>query len=193
MSLLEQVYRRVGMAKKLNDLRVLHPLDDESVRRFCNERGMDTFSSTRAKPGNLMEELLCAAKELYFDAVVEITGDCPFVDGRMIDEMVEAFKYLDVGYYVYLEVKGAEIRIVRPHLLQRAAKWILRCQRNGTTMFYEQNPRWIGERCEKGIETKLDLSIDEFGDLVFAQEILERLPWDAPLEKIVNLAESLTA
>jgi len=70
---------------------------DDAIARFANREKLPCF---RGSGEDLIDRLYCTAREHEGDALVRITGDCPFVDPEIVDELVRRFKesYGQVDY-----------------------------------------------------------------------------------------------
>ena len=75
--------------------------DDESGKAITSEHvDLDRFRVYFGDPDDLVKRYLGAAQKHGIDLVVRITGDCPLVQGHIIDEML--LQYLKGGYSGYM-------------------------------------------------------------------------------------------
>lgn len=65
-----------------------NPLDDE-IEDFALKEHIPIF---RGPEKILIERLLNAAKKFGADAIVRITGDCPLVDPKIVDQLIHLYK-----------------------------------------------------------------------------------------------------
>ncbi len=55
---------------------------DDDIQQFCIDSGVNCF---RGHPFDVLDRYYQAACEYQADVVVRLTGDCPIVDGELID------------------------------------------------------------------------------------------------------------
>lgn len=68
---------------------------DEPIVALARELGVSYF---RGSEQDVLGRMLGAARSVGADTLVEITGDCPVVDHRVVDRGIEAFFTHDVDY-----------------------------------------------------------------------------------------------
>ena len=68
---------------------------DEPVEKLCRQIGCACF---RGSEDDVLNRVLEAAKSVKGDLIVEITGDCPVIDWRHVDQMIEEFYSGDLDY-----------------------------------------------------------------------------------------------
>jgi spore coat polysaccharide biosynthesis protein SpsF (cytidylyltransferase family) len=182
------VWRRVALSS-CPTVAFVVPHDDP----FTEWTALPTVEGLKDSVGDVMMELLHASTQLGLDHIVEITGDCPFVDPWDIDWVLR--EHLDMGndFTAWMQLKGAEIRVFERASLEQAVEKVIDYRRNGSTIFY----RDMGWRTEimrrplaKAIEG-LDLSIDEPADMEFAKRVYEEVPWNASLSAVLGAVSSL--
>ncbi len=61
---------------------------DDPVEEMCKRLGMGCF---RGSEHNVLERVIGAAKAYKADVLVEVTGDCPFIDPEIVDGLIEKF------------------------------------------------------------------------------------------------------
>ena len=57
------------------------------------------FRCSQGSENDVLERFYYAAKEHGADVVVRITGDCPFVDANLVDQVVERYFTKKVDYF----------------------------------------------------------------------------------------------
>ena len=95
---------------------------DDSIENFCKKINCKVF---RGSENDVMERILHAAKSEYADIQVQITGDCPLIDSKIIDDLVRlimSIQYLD---FVYNEIErsfpvGLDCRVFKVSALEKA-------------------------------------------------------------------------
>jgi glutamate-1-semialdehyde 2,1-aminomutase len=57
------------------------------------------FSYSRGSENDVLERFYDAAKQYDADVIVRITGDCPFVDASLVDQIIEGYLSSESDYY----------------------------------------------------------------------------------------------
>jgi spore coat polysaccharide biosynthesis protein SpsF len=95
---LQQLVERLHRSRYLDEVVVAttdRPTDDP-VAKMCRRIGCPVF---RGSEDDVLARVLGAAQSVSGDLIVEITGDCPAVDWRHIDLLIETFF---AGQYDYV-------------------------------------------------------------------------------------------
>jgi spore coat polysaccharide biosynthesis protein SpsF len=92
------VVERLGYSKQLQDIVVATTInkEDDIVMDFCKENHVKWF---RGSENDVLDRYYQAAKLYRADPVVRITADCPVIDPKIVDEVIERF--FDGNYDVY--------------------------------------------------------------------------------------------
>lgn len=98
VSLLEHEIRRVKQADRINAIVVATTTkqEDDTIEAVCERLGVDCF---RGPEDDVLERYRqCAEAYPDYSAIVRITGDCPLIDPRVIDEVVDFFEAEGLDY-----------------------------------------------------------------------------------------------
>jgi len=68
---------------------------DDAIAAFCRSQDIDCF---RGDEKDVLSRFMGVATEYRADILVRITGDCTFIDPRVIDEVVKLREMKDVAY-----------------------------------------------------------------------------------------------
>lgn len=81
---------RVDRAKLIDQLVVATTTDpsDGAIEVFCDDSGVDIY---RGDMFDVLDRVYQTAKLYEADIVVRLTGDCPFIDPEMLDDLVSVF------------------------------------------------------------------------------------------------------
>ena len=95
--MLEWVVRRAEKATKVNDLVVAttYVPEDDLIELWCREHGIACF---RGAEFDVLERFYHAAKWRGSDRIVRITADCPLIDPKVIDQVIELFETSDADF-----------------------------------------------------------------------------------------------
>ena len=97
--LLEHLVERIKKSKKLSEIVIATSknLEDDIIYEFCRSKKISVF---RGHPDNLLKRYYDCAKFYKAKNVVRITSDCPLMDHRLIDKMIETYsKSKNIDYY----------------------------------------------------------------------------------------------
>ncbi len=88
---------RLKLAKKINQIIVAVPDNDSSIplKEYFNKS--DTYCEEGSEK-NVLERFVKVAKKYDADTVVRITGDCPLIDPRLVDDVIGLFEQSDSDY-----------------------------------------------------------------------------------------------
>jgi spore coat polysaccharide biosynthesis protein SpsF len=174
---------------------------DDIVEKICSENNLHCF---RGNLTDLLDRHYQVAKFYEADAVVKIPSDCPLIDFRIIDRVLDFFiKYNDKYDYVSnlhpaTYPDGNDVEVMHFSTLEKAWKEAKKdFEREHTTPFIWENPdkfRIGNVIWETGKDYSMThrFTIDYPEDYLFIKEIYERLYPNNPyfsLDDILNLLE----
>ncbi len=180
-SMIEWVVTRVLRAGQLDEVVVATSRDagDDVLAEHCAHLGAPCF---RGSLEDVLDRYYEAAQAYRADIVVRVTADCPFVDPRVIDEIVAAFNDQACDYAANVDPPsfphGLDAEVFSMGTLRRAwqeARW--RSEREHVTPYVRNHP----ERFRLvNIVAPWDLSahrwtVDEPADLEFVRQVAGRL------------------
>ncbi|WP_207205300.1 cytidylyltransferase domain-containing protein [Methanolobus psychrotolerans] len=94
---LELLIERLQRSEYLDEIIVATTTNDtdEPIIALCDKLNIKYF---RGSEEDVLIRVLDAAKSVSADIIVEITGDCPFVDPNIVDEYIQVFLNGDYDY-----------------------------------------------------------------------------------------------
>lgn len=117
---------RIKRSNKIEKL-ILLTSDEASDNELANTVTNSGFEVYRGSKDNVLERFYNCAKTLQLkeeDTIVRLTGDCPLHDPVIIDELIDAFKNVQVDYMANcvepLYPDGLDTEVFRFGALQRA-------------------------------------------------------------------------
>lgn len=124
-TVLEVMINRVLKCKLVNKIIVATTInkEDDGIINLCEKKNVEYF---RGSENNVFQRVLQAHEKFETDIIVELTGDCPFIEPRLIDEAIEF--YLNNDYdYVSNSIKstfpvGMSIQVYSLKALQEVSK-----------------------------------------------------------------------
>jgi glutamate-1-semialdehyde 2,1-aminomutase len=125
----------------------------------------------RGLENDVLQRYVDAAKEANADVVIRITGDCPFVDPQLIDDMLEDFFATNVDYMSNTDPPtfpdGFDIEIFRANALFRSSEMATTpFEREHVTPCLRSNPLFSHKNKAAVVDSShLRLTVDEQRDL----------------------------
>lgn len=114
---------RLSKSKRLSKIIVATSIDSKNqiLKSYVNDCGYGVFLGSE---DNVLERFYYAAKEESSDVVVRITGDCPLVDPRLVDLLIDKFIEDGVDYTSNIEPPsfpdGLDIEVMKFSALKKA-------------------------------------------------------------------------
>ncbi len=190
------VVNRLTYAKKLNDIILAIPdsKENDKLEKFAQDNKIKYF---RGSEENVLSRYYGAAKKFKCEVIVRITSDCPLIDPKIIDLVIE--KFLNSGADYTSNVlkrtfpRGLDVEIFDFKTLEKAHKQAKKdFQKEHITPYIYQHPEIFRLF---NIENNKNLSymrwcVDEMKDLELVREIYNRLYKNNKiflLKDIVNL------
>lgn len=126
VSLLEYEIQRIKLAKEIEKIVVATTVqkEDNAIAELCQKMGVDCFRG--ATEDVLDRYYQCALQYPEYNAIVRITGDCPLIDPKIIDQVIHLFDEHNYDYAsnVLKETfpDGMDVEIFSRDVLQETAK-----------------------------------------------------------------------
>lgn len=176
---LAHVVQRLRACRSLHGIAVATSTDasDDPIAHWCDAHGV---RCVRGSLHDVLDRYHQAASALGADAVVRITADCPALDPAIVDEVVRGFVAGDYDFYALLGEfpDGLDCSVFAARALARAwREATLPSQREHVGPYIEHQPQLFrngGLYKFQGLG-HLRWTLDEPRDLVFLQQVFERL------------------
>jgi spore coat polysaccharide biosynthesis protein SpsF len=181
--LLSYQIERLRRAKLVDEIVIAtttEPQDDQ-IETFCKSENITHF---RGSTLDVLDRYYQAAKAFQADVVVRVTGDCPLIDPKVVDQVIGYYlDHLPTYQYVSNSLertfpRGLDTEIFSYDLLERAAKEAnLPPEREHVTLYFYTHP----EKFSLGnVKHSADLSdhrwtVDTTEDLELITKILEEM------------------
>jgi spore coat polysaccharide biosynthesis protein SpsF len=97
MPALEFMIRRIQKSRLVGQVVVACTInrDDDPIEALCRKIGCGCH---RGSEDDVLKRVLDAATEYRADLIVELTGDCPFIDPQVIDQVIGLYLEAGVDY-----------------------------------------------------------------------------------------------
>lgn len=191
--LLEHVVARVSQAKKIDKIVVATTIEktDDATAELCRKSGVDYF---RGPNEDVLERFWqCAQKHREYQNIVRITGDCPLIDPKVIDEVAEVFEKEKVHYASNVLTEtypdGMDVEIFTREALQESAeKAELPSEREHVTLYIRNNPDFSKTNfAHKENLSHFRLTVDNQEDFEVVKFLIENTASDADFQEYVSL------
>jgi len=168
---------------------------DDVTEKFCQEVGLEYF---RGSENDVLDRFYqCAQKYPEYDYIVRITGDCPFADYRLINQVIDllidnkadyASNVLPLSYPDGLDVEVFTKKVLTGLWQTQKDKY----HREHVTSYIRDNQNLFKIVSFKNdIDlSNLRLTIDYPEDLQFARRLLEYLSVDFQLADILEVLDN---
>ena len=96
-TIIEILYKRLKKSKKLNEIVIAIP-DDKANKKlgtFLKNKKIKVFFGSKY---NVLNRYYKAAKKFNANVIVRITGDCPLVDPKIVDQAIKIFETKKCDY-----------------------------------------------------------------------------------------------
>ena len=144
-NVIQVIIERLKKSSLISEICVATTTNDEDnvLVDFLKSIGTSVF---RGSEENVLERVLQAAQSHSAQIIVEITGDCPFVDPNEIDRMIEQLMLNDLEYvannFQTTYADGFDIQVYYTYILEELSKLALtQVEKEHVTMRIRQNPQ----------------------------------------------------
>ena len=172
---------RLKMAKKIDEIILAIPntKKNDILVEFAEEDNLKYF---RGSEEDVLSRYYLAAKKFNCDIIIRITSDCPLIDPKVVDLIIE--KHLKSGSDYTSNVmkrtfpRGLDVEVFNFNVLEKVSqKAQSNPEKEHVTLYVRNHPK---EFFLVNIENNQDISemrwtVDEIADLEFIREIYKRL------------------
>lgn len=184
--LLKYECERLLKSQKIDKLIIATSIDksDDAIESFAKENCIDVF---RGSLDDVLSRYYECAKEFKEKVeinklnIIRVTGDCPIIDPKVIDEVIEYFETNDCDYasntLVPTYPDGMDIEICTFEALEIAYnEATFKSDREHVTLYIKNNKKFkkINHKAKNDF-SHLRLTVDEQSDFDLIKNILENL------------------
>ena len=183
ISMIEFMVNRVKKSKLVDDIVIATTINktDDPIIELCKRIKLNYY---RGSEEDVLLRVLEAHQQCNSDIIVELSGDCPLIDARIIDEAIQ--KYLDNNYdyvsngHLRSFPDGMDVQIFSRDLLESVEKLATTIddRENVTTYIYRDNDKYsLGSVIAKKEDywPELRITLDDTGDFLLIQAIINNL------------------
>lgn len=144
--MLSYMLERVFAAHSIDSVVLATSIDssDDPVAELCRE---DNILCYRGSADDVLDRYYQAARRFKADIIVRLTGDCPLIDPRMIDDVIDAYKNRDYDYVAntippkWTVPDGMDVEVFSFQKLEQAWREAKRpSEREHVTFYFWKNP-----------------------------------------------------
>ncbi len=185
-TLLEIHLNRIKSAKKISKLLVATTVEkqDDAIVNIVKDLGLEYY---RGSVNDVLDRFYQAAKKYNPKWIVRLTSDCPLIDSRLIDTVIEKAQKEELDYCsnTLIEVfpDGQDIEVFKFSALEKAWENAeLTSEREHVTPFIKKNSTFMGGElffsdnfpCEKSYN-KVRLTVDEPNDFEVIKYLINKI------------------
>ena len=201
ISMLERLITRLKSVSNINEIVVATTTNsqDDIIVELCERLKTRTF---RGSELDVFQRVIGASIFAEAEIIVEITGDCPIIDPKLIEDAVETFKFSKVDYLSNCEIQtypaGMEIQVINLQALVRSYSMTNSLlDKEHVTLHIRKNPELFKHMHITAplnlLAPELSVTLDERADfelITFIIEQLEPTNFYFGCGEIVNLLRS---
>jgi glutamate-1-semialdehyde aminotransferase/spore coat polysaccharide biosynthesis protein SpsF (cytidylyltransferase family) len=201
ISLLQIHLERVRKSNRIDEFIIATTFEKEANRiiELAERLGVSTF---RGSTENVLERFYLAAKEKNPDYVVRVTSDCPLIDSKVIDSVIDKCIAEGLDYCSNtLEPTfpdGCDIEIFRFDALEKAFNCAnLSSEKEHVTPYIWKNSSFLGGKYFRSDNfynkidySKFRLTVDEQSDFELITKLVEMLGYQADWQDYIAILEN---
>jgi glutamate-1-semialdehyde aminotransferase/spore coat polysaccharide biosynthesis protein SpsF (cytidylyltransferase family) len=179
---------RIKRAKEVHEVVIATSFesDDDAIADFANSYGYKVF---RGSHDDVLGRFVQCAQQFQADVVVRLTGDCPFLDPAVIDQVVLAHRVHHADYASNTIEStfpdGLDVEVLSAQSLYTAGQLAQsHHEREHVTPFIRHDSRFKRHSvlAAEPAPEALRLSVDRPIDLAVAQSVINEFEGEDPLE-----------
>lgn len=180
ISMLEFMIQRVKQSTLIHDIVIATTInkEDDPIVELCNKLNIKYY---RGSENDVLLRVLEAHNENDSDIVVELTGDCPLIDYKIIDQVIQV--YLDNNYdyvsnsHIRSFPMGLDVEVFSTDILRKIEKVALTQDDREHVSLYIYNSNKFSTKEVIALENlfwpELRITLDDWGDYYFIKYIIE--------------------
>ncbi len=185
-SMLERLILRLQSISNIDEVVVATTVnpEDDSIVELCNNLSIRSF---RGSELNVFERVIEAGKSAEADVIVEITGDCPLIDPKLVEQSINSFLANEPDYLSNCEKQtfpmGMEIQVFKlSSLILSYSMTKSKLDREHVTLHIRKNPKIFKQVHIKApselTAPHLSVTLDEIADYELIDFVIRKLEPD---------------
>tara|TARA_Y100000768_G_C23990707_1_gene692517 strand:- start:2003 stop:2809 length:807 start_codon:yes stop_codon:yes gene_type:complete len=185
-TLLDIHIKRILMAKKINKfiLATTTNKEDDVIAKHCEDNNLLSY---RGSERDVLDRFFQASKIHKCDYILRLTSDCPLIDPKLIDKIIEYCQYKELDYCsntlspTYPD--GQDIEIIKISALKKAWKEAKKnSDREHVTPYIWRNSNYLGGEIfnsynfEEGYDYgDLRMTVDTVEDFMLIKAVIKKM------------------
>jgi len=196
---LQRIVEKLKKNEHIDDVIVATTINntDDAIVDLCDSINCKVF---RGSENDVLSRVLDAALENKVDVIVEITGDCPFVDNEIINELFKVFENNNYDYVSNTVNRtfpdGFDVQIFKTEALKKTEK-STNCpvDREHVSLYIYSNPHIFSiynwDAPEKFFHPEIEVTLDTIEDYKLITRVHDSLVKTKPDYGISEIIEFL--
>ncbi len=200
--LIGYLFERLKHAKNIDKILLATSVHESNngLCEYAQSIGIDVF---RGREDDVLDRFYQAAKLSKAKAIMRLTGDCPLIDPKLCDLLIQTFqdKNVDFVHTGQTFAEGLDCEIFSFEALEKSWKEaVLRSEREHLTMYMHNHPEFFKKMTLENSQDDSNqrFSVDEEEDFQVVRAILEALYKDenrvfgiADIKEFLNTNEEI--
>ncbi len=194
--MLERFIDRVRGSRAIQEVVIATTVEsqDDAIERFAKEKGLRCY---RGSETDVLDRIFQAAAQFKVTEVVRVTPDCPLIDPRVIDRVVDAYRAGRVDYASNTQggrfPDGMDVEVFSFEALERSHREARRpSEREHVTLYMKTSGKFRTASVEAPEDySGCKWSVDNEQDLEFVRSVYQRIGKSSfSLEEILALVKA---
>ena len=180
---IELLLMRLSQSKLIDQIVLATPNTNSNLTLVNHVKNLG-FSCSQGSENNVLERFYYAAKQHNADVIVRITGDCPFVDANLVDQVIEGYISSKKDYFSNIMPPtypdGLDVEVFNFNVLERS---FLECQepneKEHVTIYARESGMFqVGNLKSNEDFSHVRLTLDEYDDFILIDKIFNHFSPD---------------
>ncbi len=192
------IIERLTACKKLDTIIVATSTarNDNKISNYCKKKGIKVYKGSE---NNVLKRYYDCAKKHELDVVIRVTGDCPLIDSKTVDQTVEKFLKEKFDYVSNIALRtfprGLDVEVFSFKILEKTVKEAKsKFDKEHVTHYIYANPKkfkmgYVKAR-KKLFRPELRFCVDTKKDLKLMETIFSKLETNAEVEKVIGFVDN---
>ena len=179
--ILNILLKRISQSKKVSKIIIAttHLKEDAEIVKFCKLKKIDYFCGSK---NNLIKRYIDASIKFNIDHIVRLTADCPLIDPKILDKVIEIYFKKNLDYcsntcppQLSKFPDGSDVEIFSYHSLKKISKLNLGkdYKEHLTKFFWKHNKFKRFTLKNKNNLSNFKYSVDTINDFKKIERIIE--------------------
>ena len=183
-TVLQYLIERLKKSKKIHNL-IVATTNSKLDNKICKISKINNIKIFRGSENNVLKRFYQCAKKNKSSVIIRVTADCPLIDTKYIDELIDVFKKNKYDYINNTDINylpdGFHCEIFNFKSLEKSFKYAkTKFDRQHVTSYMWKNPKLFKVKHYKGkklknFSKKIRLTLDYYEDYILIKKIFDNL------------------